>query len=152
MRFSDILNAVYLDIRADSKRQLLKHLTYKAATALSIEPDALFTQLMDVEKTVTSGIGEGLAIPHVKAADISSPYGLFARTAAPVEFDAVDDRPVDLVYMLISPNDSSPDYLRHLAKVSRLLRDRSLCEKLRGADNDNVVRSLISEKSATVAA
>ena len=93
----------------------------------------------------STGIGGGIAIPHGRLASMVKPLGLFARMANPVDFDAIDERPVDIVFLLVTPEGAGADHLKALARVSRLLRDRSLVEKLRATDNAEALYALLVE-------
>ena len=86
------------------------------------------------ERLGTTGVGQGVAIPHGRLEKIDRLYGLFAKLDEPIDFESIDDQPVDLIFMLLAPESAGADHLKALAKVSRLLRDRAMCEKLRGAD------------------
>jgi PTS system nitrogen regulatory IIA component len=97
-------------------------------------------------------VGDGIAIPHGKLAELSRLYGVFARLETPVDFDAVDDQPVDLIFLLLAPETAGADHLKALARVSRLLRDRATCEKLRGADKADALYALLTESRTSHAA
>ena len=90
-------------------------------------------------------MGSGLAIPHGKLPGVEGLHGLFARLEKPVEFDAIDDQPVDLVFLLLAPEGAGADHLKALARVSRILRDKAFCEKLRGTDNPDALYALLVE-------
>ncbi|MEE8445337.1 MAG: PTS sugar transporter subunit IIA, partial [Alphaproteobacteria bacterium] len=104
------------------------------------------------ERLGTTGVGNGIAIPHGKLPDLTRLYGLFARREKPGDFEAVDDRPVDLIFLLLAPEGAGADHLKALARVSRLLRDRTICEKLRGSDDPDALYSLLTESAASHAA
>jgi PTS system nitrogen regulatory IIA component len=97
-------------------------------------------------------VGNGIAIPHGKLAGLERLYGLFARLETPIDFDAIDEQPVDLICLLLAPESAGADHLKALARVSRLLRDRSVCEKLRGSDNTDAIYALLSESATSHAA
>ena len=97
------------------------------------------------ERLGTTGIGHGIAIPHGKLPGLERVYGVFARLERPVDFDAIDDQPVDLIYLLLAPANCGADHLKALAKVSRLLRDRRLCEKVRGSTTCDAIFALMNE-------
>ena len=104
--------------------------------------------LMKREKLGSTGIGQGIAIPHGKLPSISRVYGLFARLAQPVDFDSVDGQPVDLVFVLLAPEDAGADHLKALAKISRLLRDPAVVAKLRGTDDAQGLYAILTEPAA----
>ena len=101
--------------------------------------------LLAREALGSTGIGGGIAIPHGRLATMEKPIGLFARLAHPVDFDAIDERPVDIVFLLVTPEGAGADHLKALARVSRLLRDRSLVDKLRATENAEALYALLVE-------
>jgi PTS system nitrogen regulatory IIA component len=108
--------------------------------------------LLERERLGTTGVGNGIAIPHGKLPGLRQLYGLFARLETPIDFDAVDEQPVDLIFLLLAPEAAGADHLKALARVSRLLRDRAVCEKLRGADQADAMYALLTESAASHAA
>ena len=96
----------------------------------------------------SSGIGRGIAVPHGKLPELSRLVGLFARLERPIAFDAIDNEPVDLIFVLLAPADAGADHLKALARVSRLLRDHTTCEKLRGTDNPDALYALLTADTA----
>jgi nitrogen PTS system EIIA component len=141
MEIMDLLNQddVIPDLAAHSKRQILELLADKAASAIGASAKSLFQLLIDRERLGTTGIGRGIAIPHGRLASLTKPYALFARLRTPVAFDSVDDRPVDLVFLLLAPEAMGAEHLKALARVSRLLRDSSVCERLRAAPTQDAL-------------
>ena len=113
---------------------------------------AIFDVLMEREKLGTTGVGNGIAIPHGKLANLDRLYGLFARLENPIDFQSIDEQPVDLIFLLLAPETAGADHLKALARVSRLLRDQVACEKLRGTDDGEALFALLTESSATQAA
>ena len=108
--------------------------------------------LLERERLGTTGIGNGVAIPHGKLADIKKLHGLFARIEAPIDFDAIDEQPVDLIFLLLAPEGAGADHLKALARVSRLLRDREVCDKVRGTDSAEAIYALLTNAAASQAA
>lgn len=135
--------AVVANLRATSKKQLLQELSKAAAQVTGAEERQIFEVLLERERLGSTGVGSGLAIPHGKLASVDRLHGLFARLDKPVDFDAIDDRPVDLVFLLLAPEGAGADHLKALARVSRMLRDREFCEKLRGAQGADALYALI---------
>ena len=136
---------VMANLRAANKKQVLQELARKAATLTGKDEDAIYDVLAERERLGTTGIGHGIAIPHGKLAGLDRVYGVFARLERPVDFDAIDDQPVDLIFLLLAPANSSSDHLKALAKVSRMLRDRRLCEKVRGSTTCDAIFALMNE-------
>lgn len=135
--------AVVANLRATSKKQVLQELSRAAAGVTGADEREIFEILLERERLGSTGVGSGLAIPHGKLAGLDRLYGLFARLEKPVEFDAIDDRPVDLIFLLLAPEGAGADHLKALARVSRMLRDREFCEKLRGSDSADAIYALI---------
>jgi PTS system nitrogen regulatory IIA component len=153
MELVDILvpNGVVANSRATSKKQILQDLARKAAELTGAEERAIFDVLLERERLGTTGVGNGIAIPHGKLAGLKRLWGVFARLEKPVDFEAIDEQPVDLVFLLLAPEGAGADHLKALAKVSRLLRDRRICEKLRGSEKPDALYALITEHTANAA-
>ncbi len=136
-------DAVMAHAKATSKKALLAELAGRAAGLLQLDERKLFDRLLERERLGSTGIGGGIAIPHGRMSAVSRPFGLFARLAHPIDFDAIDERPVDIVFLLVTPEGAGADHLKALARVSRLLRDRSLVEKLRATDKADALYALL---------
>lgn len=154
MEIVDLLmpERVFAHLRATSKKQALQELAKRAAQTTGQNERAIFDVLMERERLGTTGVGNGIAIPHGKLPTLDRLYGLFARLEHPIDFDAIDERPVDLVFLLLAPETAGADHLKALARVSRLLRDKSACEKLRGTDDSEALYALLVDTTATRAA
>ena len=112
----------------------------------------IYDVLLERERLGSTGVGNGIAIPHGKLAGLKRLQGLFLRLEPAVDFDSVDEQPVDLVFLLLAPESAGADHLKALARVSRLLRDRQVCEKLRGAEHPDALYALLTEPHASHAA
>ena len=136
MEIADLISpaSVVANLRVGSKKQALQDLAKRAAETTGLPERAIFEVLLERERLGTTGVGNGIAIPHGKLPGLRRLYGLFARLETPIDFDSVDEQPVDLIFLLLAPEAAGADHLKALARVSRLLRDRAGCEKLRGAD------------------
>jgi PTS system nitrogen regulatory IIA component len=145
-------DGVIANLRATSKKQALQELAKRAAEVTGQPERAIFDVLVERERLGTTGVGGGIAIPHGKLDDLDRLYGLFARVEKPIDFDALDDQPVDLICLLLAPETAGADHLKALAKVSRLLRDRTICEKLRGADGSDALYAVLTDERASHAA
>jgi len=145
IELSDVLSpgAVVLDLKASSKRQVLRTLAERVAEAHALEPGPVLEALLEREKLGTTGIGDRLAIPHAKLAGLDRLVGVFARLQTPVSFDSLDDEPVDLVFLLLAPIDAAAEHLKALARVARIFRDEELCDALRRAPNPSVAFDLL---------
>ncbi|MGP1256043.1 MAG: PTS IIA-like nitrogen regulatory protein PtsN [Kiloniellales bacterium] len=154
MNLSELLTpqAVIASLKVNSKKQVLQELSKKASELTGQSERAIFEVLTERERLGTTGVGHGIAIPHGKLAALDRLYGVFARLETPVDFDAIDEQPVDLVFLLLAPETAGADHLKALARVSRLLRDRASCDKLRGTDSADAVYALLTESAASHAA
>ena len=106
------------------------------------------SRLTERERLGTTGVGQGIAIPHGRLADLEKIVGVFARLDTPIDYDAVDKQPVDLVFMLLAPEGAGADHLKALARVSRLLRNQAACEKLRAAKTAEALYAILTEPAA----
>ncbi len=154
MEINDLisLEGIVANLRATSKKQALQDLARRAADVTGEPERAIFEVLIERERLGTTGVGNGIAIPHGKLPGLDKLYGLFARLDTPIDFDAIDEQPVDLICLLLAPESAGADHLKALARVSRLLRDRSICEKLRGSDTAEAIFALLTQSTASHAA
>ena len=136
--------AVIAQLRAPTKRQVLQELARRAATTTGVADKRIYDALAERERLGTTGIGTGVAIPHCRLPELTRLYGLFARLERPVPFEAIDDQPVDLVFLLLAPTEAGAEHLKALARVSRLLRDKAICGKLRGANSADALYALLT--------
>lgn len=154
MKIRDLitLEGVVSKLRTSSKNQALQELSKRAANITGQHERAIFEVLMERERLGTTGVGNGIAIPHGKMAPLDRVYGLFARLETPVDFHAIDEQPVDLIFLLLAPETAGADHLKALARVSRLLHDSSICKNLRGTDDAEAIYMLLTEHSVSQAA
>ncbi len=145
-------NAVIAALKANSKKQALQLLAQKAADVTGLKEGTILEGLLERERLGSTGVGNGIAIPHAKLTGIDRLYGIFARLDHAVDFDSIDDQPVDLVCLLIAPEGAGADHLKALARVSRLLRDKGTCEKLRGATDADALYALLLDSERSRAA
>ena len=153
MQIEQILSpeGVIDSMRASSKRQALQELSERAAVLTGLSGRELLETILGRERLGTTGVGHGVAIPHGRIDKLERLYGLFARLSDPIDFESIDDEPVDLVFMLLAPESAGADHLKALAKVSRLLRDKSICDKLRGSDGADALYALLTDTQADAA-
>ena len=147
-----VLEGVTADLKATSKKQALQDLARRASDVSGLHERAIFDVLMERERLGTTGVGNGIAIPHGKLPNLDRLYGLFARLSQPIDFQAIDERPVDLVFVLLAPEGAGADHLKALARISRLLRNQNVCEKLRGTDNAEALFAILTESEEDRAA
>jgi PTS system nitrogen regulatory IIA component len=127
-------------LKVSSKKQALQELAKKASDLSGLDEREIFDALLERERLGTTGVGMGIAIPHSRFGKLTKLVGLFARLDKPIPFDSVDEQPVDLA-----------DHLKALARVSRLLRDKTICAKLRGCDSADAIYALLTESQASAA-
>ncbi|MGG7645374.1 PTS sugar transporter subunit IIA [Rhodovulum sp. YNF3179] len=154
MDISDILSPVALKVasNATSKKRLLQDLSELAATTYGLSASAAFDALQDRESLGPTGVGHGVALPHARLAGLDGVRGVFLRLEKPVDFDAVDRQPVDLVFALFAPEASGVDHLKALALVSRTLRDAAVCAKLRANEDPSTLYAVLTEQKSSKAA
>ncbi len=154
MEFSEFMTpeCVIASLRATSKKQALQELAKKAAEVSGADERQILEVVMERERLGTTGVGNGIAIPHGKLPGLKRLSGVFARLEKPIDFESIDEQPVDLIFLLLAPEGAGADHLKALARVSRLLRDRRVCEKLRGSDRAEALFALLSEHAASHAA
>lgn len=152
--FSDILppEAVFHNLTATSKKALFQSLAGLAERQLGLDARQVGERLGERERLGSTGFGGGVAIPHGKVDGLDRVVGLFAKLAQPIEFAAIDDMPVDLVFLLLSPPEAGADHLKALARVSRKLRDRAFVAKLRGAGSSDALYALFAGSESRDAA
>ncbi|MDP7426103.1 MAG: PTS IIA-like nitrogen regulatory protein PtsN [Rhodospirillales bacterium] len=154
MELTDLLTpeCVVANLKVTSKKQALQELSKRIADVIEHNERDIFDILLEREKLGTTGVGDGIAIPHGKLESLDKLHGFFARLERPVDFDSIDERPVDLIFLLLAPESAGADHLKALAQVSRLLRDKANCDKLRGSDSPEALYALITEQEAHRAA
>ena len=147
MNLSNIISAdaILPNLKVQSKKQLLQELSQHLGSDLAIDQRIIFETLLTREKLGSTGLGQGIAIPHGRLPSITKVHGLFAKLAAPIEFDSVDGEPVDLVFVLLSPDHAGADHLTALARISRLLRAPATLAKLRGATTAEGLYAILTE-------
>ena len=143
---SDLLSpqAVQAAIVAPNKKALFQQLAAAASKLVEADSRVIVDRLVERERLGSTGFGGGIAIPHGKIDGLDRVVGLFARLATPVDFAAIDDLPVDLVFLLLSPVDAGVEHLKALARVSRRMRDKTFVAKLRGAGSDDALYALFA--------
>ncbi|MFA6116539.1 MAG: PTS sugar transporter subunit IIA [Sphingomonas sp.] len=151
---SDLLlpETVLERLAAANKKSLFQQLATAAAAAYGLDAAAVAEGLVKREKLGSTGFGSGVATPHARIAGLNHVVGVFARLAQPIDFQAVDDLPVDIVFMLLSPVDAGALHLKALARVSRRLRERGFVDKLRGAGSRDAIYALLTADEARDAA
>ena len=149
MDLSDLITeeAIMPALKAQSKKQALQEICGKAARLSGLSEREIFDTILQREKLGSTGVGNGIAIPHGKLRSIDTITGVFARLVKPVDFDALDDQPVDLVFLLLAPEGAGADHLKALARIARLLRDGQIADKLRATENADALYALLVNPS-----
>jgi PTS system nitrogen regulatory IIA component len=153
MEIADLIgpNSVIADLRATSKKQALQELAERAASVTGLHERQIFDVLLERERLGTTGVGNGIAIPHGKLPGVKHITGVFARLDSPVDFEALDDQPVDLVFLLLAPEGAGADHLKALARIARVLRDADTVAKVRGTRDAQAIRALLSDTHSRAA-
>ena len=143
---TDILRADAIDaaLNVANKKALFQQIGAAAARRTGLATKNIVAALNERERLGSTGFGAGVAIPHGRIEGLPGVFGYFARLTSPIDFQAVDNLPVDLVFLLLSPPDAGADHLKALARVSRVLRDRQTLAKLRGARSRDAIFALLA--------
>lgn len=145
-------DAVFPSLRASSKKQALQELAQHAAALIGRDQREIFETLLQRERLGSTGVGNGIAIPHGKLPRLDKLFGAFARLEKPIDFEALDGEPVDLVFLLLAPEAAGADHLKALARVARMLRDPSIADKLRGTRDAGAIHAVLTTAPASDAA
>ena len=138
------LASVLPRLQVKSKNHLLKELARRSSAQIGLSHRDVHQPLLDRERLGSTGMGSGVALPHARAAGVKRIHGLFARLVQPVEYEAPDDQPVDLVFMLLAPEERDADHLKALARVSRLMRDEKVRDGLRGTTDAEAMYAILT--------
>lgn len=144
--------AIFPKLRVTSKKQLLQELANRASHLTGVGERHIFDTLVARERLGSTGVGHGIAIPHGKVPELDRVYGFFARLERPLPFEAIDEQPVDLVFLLLAPDTANAEHLKALSRVSRMLRDEKMCEKLRGCESAEGLYALLTQGIGSYAA
>jgi nitrogen PTS system EIIA component len=147
MDLSDLVTpeAILPSLKANSKKQVLQAIAEKAAALTGVEERDIFETLVKREKLGSTGVGGGIAIPHGKLAKLDRIFGLFARLPKPIDFEALDETPVDLIFLLLAPENAGADHLKALARIARLFREPGVVSKLRGSSDPSALFAVLTE-------
>jgi nitrogen PTS system EIIA component len=147
MQISDFLSPadVMLDVGASDKSRLLRELSAQAAAKAGLKAEDVFEQIAKREELGSTGVGDGVALPHARFKGIKSPFGLLARLRQAIDFEAIDDQPIDIVFLLLLPESADGEQLNALACVARALRDAEVLHQVRGARNPDALFRAVAE-------
>ena len=146
MNIADIISkdAVLDNVQATSKRELIQVLSSKIANISGLDERVIFDAVWERENLASTGYGDGVAFPHARIEGLDKVSAMFARLDEAVDFDSLDSKPVDLVFLLISPENSGADHLTALATLSRVLKTEGACEKLRKARSVDEIYTILN--------
>lgn len=147
MTLADLIapEAVLPSLNAKDKKQLLAELAVRASEISGLREREIFDVLLQRERLGSTGLGQGVAIPHGKMPGLNRIVGLFARLAEPIDFDAADAEPVTIVVLLLAPEGAGADHLKALARISRLLRDRPSVQKLKSSRDAEALYAVLTQ-------
>ena len=153
MALADLIaqNSVLPALKANSKKQLLQELASKASEVTGLPEREIFDVILQRERLGSTGVGNGIAIPHGKLPTLERIVGIFARLDHPVNFEALDDQPVDLVFLLLAPEGAGADHLKALSRIARVLRDSDMVAKLRATDDAASLYAFFSQTQSNAA-
>lgn len=154
MDLSDLITpyGVLPSLKAANKKQALQILSERAADLTGLSSVEIYNTLIQRERLGSTGVGSGIAIPHGKLPNLKHAVGVFARLDEPIEFESIDEEPVDIIMLLLAPETAGADHLKALARISRLLREPKSVEKLRGCRDRAAIYAVLTEKAASHAA
>ena len=154
MALTDLLSpdAILSALRVNGKKQALQEMSERAAQVSGLSAREIFDALLQRERLGSTGVGDGIAIPHGKLANCKHIFGIFARLERPIDFEALDGLPVDLIFLLIAPESAGADHLKALAMIARVLRDQAMAAQLRATRDASALYSLLTLTPASQAA
>jgi len=144
-------DAVITDLKVSSKKHLMQELASLAAERSDIDKDVIYSALVERERLGATSVGDGVAIPHARLPNLETVSGVFVRLHQAIDYDAADEQPVDLVFLLLAPEAANAEHLRALAKISRVFRKEDFRESLRGADGGDALFMMLTEPQARAA-
>lgn len=146
MKISDIItvDSIALSVKAKNKRQLLQELSQLATTATNVNERTIFDILLERENLGSTGFGGGVALPHGRLSELNKVHGFFIKLATTLDYNSIDGKPIDMLFLLLSPESSGADHLTALAQISRILKDNNMVSKLREATDKEEIYALLS--------
>lgn len=154
MDLSDLIgvSSIVPALKANSKKQLLQQLARKASDLTDLAERDVFDTILQRERLGSTGVGGGIAIPHGKLPGVNTITGVFARLETPVDFEAMDEQPVDLVFLLLAPEGAGADHLKALSRIARVLRNADTVSKIRGTSDAAIIHDFLSRAETSHAA
>lgn len=153
MNLTDLITpeSIVSPLKAAGKKQALQEIASAGARVTGLSDRELFETFLQRERLGSTGIGDGIAIPHGRSSHIDRLYGVFARLERPIDFEALDGQPVDILFALIAPDGAGADHLKALARVARLLRTPEVLERVRAALDPSAIFSILTQSEARAA-
>jgi nitrogen PTS system EIIA component len=153
MDLADLIapEGVYPSLKAKTKKQALQDVAQRASVLTGIDARDIFDTLLQRERLGSTGVGRGIAIPHGRLPALKNIVSVFARLEEPIDFEALDEEPVDLIFLLLAPEHAGADHLKALARISRLLREPSTIERLRASRDRAALYSVLTEPAVHAA-
>ncbi len=153
MSLTDLIapNAVIPVLKVTSKKQAIQELAAQAGQLTGHNERTIAEILLQREKLGSTGVGNGVAIPHGKLPKLGKLFGMFARLERPIDFEALDGQPVDLIFLLLAPESAGADHLKALARIARLLRDPDVGQRLRASQDAEALYAVLALPSASAA-
>jgi len=144
---SDLIrpHAVLPSLKAGGKKQVLQALAERAAALTGVDEKTILDSLVQRERLGSTGVGGGIAIPHARVPGLDRIVGMFAHLAHPIDFEALDEQPVDLVFLMLAPESAGADHLKALARIARVLRDPVVVARLRGSPDNAALYAVLTE-------
>ena len=154
MELSELISSksIIATLKVGSKKQALQELSQIAEEITGVSSRDIFGTVLQRERLGSTGVGQGIAIPHGKLEGLDKLFAIFARLETPISYDSMDDQPVDLIFLLLAPESAGADHLKALARISRTLRDPSITEKLRNSDSSKAIYSILTAPATAGAA
>jgi PTS system nitrogen regulatory IIA component len=134
---------IFIDTEISSKKKLLELIANVAADRTSLSVSAIYNSLLNRERLGSTGLGQGFAVPHARLGDLDQTLGCFFRLKEPVNFDAPDNRPVDLVFTIIIPEAATEQHLLILSSLARIFSQEEICEAVRNAGSKDEIAAII---------
>ena len=144
--------AILPSLKGNTKKLILQEVCGRAAKLSGLPEREIFDAILQRERLGSTGVGNGIAIPHCKLTNVRSIFGIFARLERPVDFDAQDGSPVDLIFMLVAPETAGADHLKALARIARILRDPAFATRLRATKDPSALYSMLTQAPTSNAA
>lgn len=141
-------DAIIPALRVNNKKQVLQEIAARAAKLTGLSEREIFDVVLQRERLGSTGVGNGIAIPHGKLPQLNRIAGVFARLESPVDFEALDDQPVDLVFLLLAPEGAGADHLKALSRIARVFRDPDLVAKLRSTESASALYACLTQEPA----